>query len=441
MHAAPIPYRDPLEAFFAFRDKPMSLLLHSSGAHPASRWSYALVAPTKTAFAREGVDVLAALRDWMRDAPAAPSPLDSPFFTGAAGLMCYDFGAQLDAAMPQVHARRLPESAFGFYPHAILFDNHTRQAYAASRTDLDAARAIAAEMTAAPAPSAASGDVAPEHDRAVYMREVDWLRTRIRAGDIFQANISRLYAGRLGTGDHPYDLFRRLCTASPSPFCAYMRLERAAIVSNSPERLASVRREDGGLKAASTPIKGTRPRGADAARDEIEKQKLRASAKDRAENLMIVDLMRNDFSRICAPGSVRAPKLFELETFTNVHHLVSNVEGRLRPGYDAIDLLAATFPAGSITGAPKIKAMELIQKIERAPREANYGSIFWLDSAGAMDANVLIRTATCFEHADGWGVEFRVGGGITIDSDAAEEAAESEAKALNLMRAIAGPKP
>lgn len=438
MQAAPIPYRDPLEAFHAFRDKPMSLLLHSSGAHPAARWSYALVSPSKTALSGATLDTL---RSWMREAPAAAPMLAGPFLSGAAGVLCYDFAAQLDAAMPQVRSARLPEAAFGYFPHVIVFDNQKREAYAVSRTDLDAARAIAAEMASAtPAPREASGDIAPEHDRAVYMREVDWLRGRIRAGDVFQANISRLYAGRLGGGDHPYDLFRRLCAASPSPFCAYMRLDGAAIVSNSPERLASVRREGDTLVATSAPIKGTRPRGADAQSDEAEKQKLRASLKDRAENLMIVDLMRNDFSRICAPGSVHAPKLFELETFTNVHHLVSSVQGRLKPGRDAIDLLEATFPAGSITGAPKIKAMELIQRIESAPREANYGSIFWIDDAGAMDVNVLIRTATCFERAGRWDVEFRVGGGITIDSNAADEAAETEAKAANLIAAIAGPR-
>ncbi|MCA6267040.1 MAG: chorismate-binding protein, partial [Phenylobacterium sp.] len=168
---------------------------------------------------------------------------------------------------------------------------------------------------------------------------------------------------------------------------------------------------------------------------------LLASEKDRAENLMIVDLMRNDLSRACRPGSVRTPRLFELKTLPNVHHLVSHVEGVLAPERTAIDLLEACFPAGSITGAPKLRAMEAIRQIEGSPRGADYGSIFRAGADGTLDSSVLIRTATCHERPGGWSVTFRVGCGITSDSDPEAETRETEAKALRLVEAIAGTCP
>jgi para-aminobenzoate synthetase component I len=298
------------------------------------------------------------------------------------------------------------------------------------------ARVLGNEMQTRPA---APGTVDALDALGRYAAQFAMLRDRIRAGDLFQANISRRFVGKLPAGDHPYDLFGRLCAHSPAPFGAYLKLADKAVVSNSPERFVAVRRDGDWLRAETKPIKGTRPRGAAFDKDEALRNALAASEKDRAENLMIVDLMRNDLARVSQPGTVRAPSLFAIESFANVHHLVSTVTSTLAPGRDAFDLWQAAFPAGSITGAPKIKAMEVIDGFEQAPRGASYGSIAWFGADGAMDSSVLIRTAACVQAGDRWDVAFRVGGGVTIDSDPEEEARETEHKARALLRAIREP--
>jgi para-aminobenzoate synthetase component 1 len=207
-------------------------------------------------------------------------------------------------------------------------------------------------------------------DGQAYEAAVAQVIERIVGGEIFQANIARAWTGRLAAGAHPFDLFARLRADSPAPFSAYLRLPGRALVSNSPERFLKVSARDGGgdLTIETRPIKGTRPRGADQAEDARLMAELSASAKDRAENLMIVDLMRNDLARVSPPGSVAVPELFKVETFANVHHLVSTVTARLAPGLAAPDLLRAAFPPGSITGAPKVQAMKVIAELETAAR-------------------------------------------------------------------------
>ncbi|MBC7168976.1 anthranilate synthase component I family protein, partial [Phenylobacterium sp.] len=224
---------------------------------------------------------------------------------------------------------------------------------------------------------------------------------------------------------------------SPAPFAAYLRLPGAAVVSNSPERFIALRRTSQGLTAETRPIKGTRPRGADAAQDARLAADLSASAKDRAENLMIVDLMRNDLARVCQPGSVKTPELFAIESFANVHHLVSTVTGRLTKGQGTAELLRAAFPPGSITGAPKIQAMKVIAALE-PPRGPYCGSIFWAGADGAFDSSVLIRTAALLEDPEGWRVEARAGAGIVADSQPEAERAETEAKVAALRAALEG---
>jgi len=259
---------------------------------------------------------------------------------------------------------------------------------------------------------------------------------RIRQGEIFQANIARRWRGRLTPAARPFDLLQRLGTASPAPFAAYVRLPGLAVVSNSPERFVSVRRDVDGLIAETQPIKGTAPRGRDADEDVRNAAALSASAKDRAENLMIVDLMRNDLARVCRPGTVETPRLFQLRSFANVHHLVSTVTGRLAEGRGGVDLLRASLPPGSITGAPKVQAMKVIAGHE-APRGPFFGSIFWAGPDGAMDSSVLIRTAAFTEHEDGgWTVETRAGAGIVADSDPTSERRETEAKISSILNAL-----
>jgi para-aminobenzoate synthetase component 1 len=244
-----------------------------------------------------------------------------------------------------------------------------------------------------------------------------------------------VWSGRLARGDVPFDAMRRLATDSPAPYSAYWRLPGRAIVSHSPERFVAIAAD--GRTVETRPIKGTRPRGGTPALDEALKAELLGSDKDRAENLMIVDLMRNDLARVCEPGSVRTPSLFAVESFTAVHHLVSTVTGRLRAGLDAADLMAATFPPGSITGAPKIQAMKVIAGHE-GPRGPWCGSLFWAGFDGAFDSSVLIRTAALVEDAGGWRFHARAGAGIVADSDPRSERLETEAKISGLLRALKG---
>jgi len=256
--------------------------------------------------------------------------------------------------------------------------------------------------------------------------------SRVLSGEIFQANIARAWTGRLAAGADPFDLFTRLRGQSPAPFSAYLRLPGRAVVSNSPERFLKVD-ADGAI--LTQPIKGTRPRGRDAAEDRALAAELLASDKDRAENLMIVDLMRNDLARVSPPGGVKAPELFKVESFANVHHLVSTVTGQLAGGRTIADLLRASFPPGSITGAPKVQAMKVIAGLE-PPRGPYCGSLFWAGFDGAFDSSVLIRTVGLVEDGQGWTLEARAGAGIVADSDPRGERLETEAKIAALKRAL-----
>jgi para-aminobenzoate synthetase component 1 len=270
--------------------------------------------------------------------------------------------------------------------------------------------------------------------RAAYEAGVEAVRASIADGDIYQANLTRRLEASF-RGD-PWPLYRRLRTGDPALFAAYLDLgaspltgARRAIVSASPEPFLSV---SGDGHVATNPIKGTRPRGRDREDDRRLARELLASEKDRAENVMIVDVLRNDLGRVCRPGSVRVPRLCRLERTAAVQHLVSTVTGRLSAGRDAFDLLAASFPGGSITGAPKIRAMELLETLEPVRRGPYTGIAGWLGPDGAMATSILIRTFV----ADGERLTLHVGGGITWRSEPAAEWDETVAKARGPLTAI-----
>jgi para-aminobenzoate synthetase component 1 len=262
-----------------------------------------------------------------------------------------------------------------------------------------------------------------------YLDAVTRVREYIVAGDIFQANLSQRLEAPLE--EDPWHLYRRLREVNPAPFAAYLDFEGVSVASASPERFLRVS-PDG--RVETRPIKGTRPRGISPLHDAAIGQALQESEKDRAENLMIVDLLRNDLSRVCRPGTVRVPELFLLERYQTVHHLVSTVEGTLAQGRDALDLLAAAFPGGSITGAPKVRAMEIIAELEPSRRGIYCGSIGYLSVSGAMDTSIVIRTLVC----GGGRVTCSVGGGIVADSDPESEYQETLDKARGLITALAG---
>jgi para-aminobenzoate synthetase component 1 len=267
-------------------------------------------------------------------------------------------------------------------------------------------------------------------DRSEYEAGVELIRGAIASGQIYQANLARRLAAEFG-GD-PWPLYRRLRTGDPALFAAYLDLgDGRAIASASPEPFLAV---DAKGSVAADPIKGTRPRGRTRDEDRGLACELLASAKDRAENVMIVDVLRNDLGRVCRPGSVRVPRLCRLERTAAVQHLVSTVTGRLAPGRGPFDLLASSFPGGSITGAPKIRAMEILEGLEPVRRGPYTGALGWIGPDGTMATSILIRTLV----ADGRRLTLHVGGGITWRSDPAAEWEETVAKARGPLGAIGG---
>ncbi len=254
----------------------------------------------------------------------------------------------------------------------------------------------------------------------------------LRAGDVFQVNLSRAWQARFAAAVDPIVLYRRLRRISPAPFAGLLRFGAAAVISASPERLLRVR----GSQIDTRPIAGTRPRGSDALRDAALRNELLGHPKERAEHVMLIDLERNDLGRICRPGTVRVDELMVLESYSHVHHIVSNVSGELRAGISPGSILRALFPGGTITGCPKVRCMEIIAELEQDGRGPYTGAIGYLDRSGDMDLNILIRSAW----QQGERLGFRTGAGIVADSDPERELAETRAKAGGLL-AVLGQTP
>ena len=259
-----------------------------------------------------------------------------------------------------------------------------------------------------------------------YIKAVDRVREYIAAGDVFQVNLSQRFKADLGIP--PYELYKRLRTVNPAPFAGYLNFPGVTIVSASPERFIKVQ----GDLVETRPIKGTRPRGRDPVEDHRLAQELTHSIKDQAENIMIVDLERNDLGRVCRYGTIEVTELAILETLPTVFHLTSTIVGSLRRGKNNIDLLKATFPGGSITGAPKVRAMEIIDELEPTKRSIYTGSLGYLSFNGDMDINIVIRTFLIKEGR----AYFQVGGGIIYDSDSEAEYIETLDKARALIQAL-----
>lgn len=430
-------WREPGEVARAVAGRPGAVALISDGG-PHGRWSYVAAEPERVERLGPGDprDGLALLRELL--GPRRPAPAGGPPFQGGViGLAAYEFGARLED-LQLARDPDWPDLTLARYGAVLAFDHARGEAWACG----DPARAetwlaLEAESGCVPAPLADAFEDSAGPDR--YEAAVAEVVRRIAAGEIFQANIARTWSGVLAEGAGPESLLRRLAAASPAPFAAFWRDGDLALVSNSPERFVSLAPDPARRLIAETrPIKGTAPRGAGPAADRALAESLLASEKDRAENLMIVDLMRNDLARVCAPGSVTTAGLFEIETYANVHHLVSTVRGRLAEGRDAADLLRAAFPPGSITGAPKVQAMKVIAAHE-PPRGPWCGSLFWCGFDGAMDSSVLIRTAALVRRDGRWRVRACAGAGIVADSDPVAERLETEAKISALRRALTEP--
>jgi len=387
-------------------------------------------------------DPFAALRRVMRRF-SAPHDNDIPFAGGAVGYLAYDLG-QFVERLPctTLDDIGLPEMYMAFYDAALILDMAKRRAWAvAAEVRGEGAVALAPPEArierlldhmaqpagSAPPPAAPPEPVECNFTREEYLRAVQRAKDYIAAGDIFQVNLSRRFETRLPLP--PHELYLRLRAINPAPMAAYLQFDGGAIVSASPERFLEVR----GRRVETRPIKGTRPRGRTPEEDRSLGEELLASEKDNAELAMIVDLERNDLGRVCSYGSVKVVEPRALESHPTVHHLVATIEGRLQPDRDIVDLLRATFPGGSITGAPKIRAMEIIDELEPTRRSVYTGAIGYIGFDGSMDLNIVIRT---FIERNGT-LYFQVGGGVVADSDLALEYDETTHKARALLEALA----
>lgn len=431
-HRAGLDWVSPELALAGLQAEPYTLLLHGGGAGSRGRYSYLMAFPE---FVVEGDGRACFERARAGFRPARPG--QDRFTSGYAGLCAYDLARAFEA-VPQTlgTGRAWPDIALGWYEAVAVFDHGERRIEIRGTGEAAARLHDGVRAARDYRHGSGTGRLEPVWSEARYIEAARAALDYVRAGDVFQVNLSHPFRGIVPGPAAPYEVFRRLMVRSPAAFSAFFRLDAdRVVVTNSPERFLELG-EDG--RVQTRPIKGTRKRGASPAEDAALAAELLASDKDRAENLMIVDLMRNDLSRVCDPGSVNVPELFAVEAFSNVHHLVSTVEGRLQPGRDAFDLIAASFPPGSITGAPKPRAMEIIAELEGEARGPYCGSLGWIDAAGRADLNVMIRTMSFLRDGARWQVEARSGGAITVESDPHGELAETHAKISALKRALEG---
>ena len=434
------------------RDLPGLVLLESARPGRNARWTYLTADPVAVLESpAAGPDPFAVARRLVARLDRTPAvPVGAPpFLGGLVGFLGYDLGAALERLPAIAPADQdLPPIRLALHDWVVAWDRRTGRAWLGGRAldgdDRGLDRRLDDVHARLTTPAGGTDEPMPNGpfvfhsglDRRAYEAGVRRVRDHIARGDLYQANLTR----RLETafdGD-PWGLYRRLRTGDPSLFSAYLDLgpgqltgKPRALLSASPEPFLSVDTK-GAIK--TDPIKGTRPRGRDATTDRALARELLSSAKDRAENVMIVDVLRNDLGRVCRPGSVRVPRLCRLERTAAVQHLVSTVTGDLAEGHDAFDLLAASFPGGSITGAPKIRAMEILEGLEPVRRGPYTGTIGWIGPDGAMQTSIIIRTFV----ADGRRLTLHVGGGITWKSDPATEWDETVTKARGPLDAIGG---
>jgi para-aminobenzoate synthetase component 1 len=472
------PAIDAWEIFACLAALPRVLFLDSALTHPRlGRYSYVTADPFEWLWSRgrrvhgprrrprlQATDPFAVLGECLTMYHVQSLPGLPPFQGGAAGLFGYDLCHHLERLpRPRFDDFEMPDLAVGFYDWVIAFDHVARRTWLIStglpehnprhRRQRAAQRLRQVKQRLGTRPTPRRWSPAPplkldapqwpvpglpeltsSFQRATYLDTIRRAVEYIHAGDCFQANIAqRLLYPAILPG---VDLYLRLRQHNAAPFAGYFDLGDYVIASASPERFLRLGNGDHlpPDEVEARPIKGTRPRGDSPIDDLAQIEALRHSAKDRAENVMIVDLLRNDLGRVCWYGSISTPAVCTVESFRYVHHLVSEVRGRLRAGLGPVDLLRAAFPGGSVTGAPKIRAMEIIAELEAVARGAYCGSLGYIGFDGTMDTNILIRSFTI---GKGW-IQFSVGGGIVADSVPETEYDETWHKAEGLLRALEG---
>ncbi len=437
---------EPYEIFTLFKDLDHSYILDSSlDENRLGRYSFIGAEPFEIVKGKDSnEDLFEELRQKLIQYKGKNNT-DLPFVGGAVGYISYDACHYIETKLPRtaVDDIKIPDIYFGLYDWVIVVDNLMRKTYVAtpglnfsreeSLVKNVRSKVESAELEGVDPICYEERDFPPVNLKSNFTREeyystLEKIKDYIEAGDIYQANLTQRFEGDVPMTS--YELYRDLRRVSPAPFGAFLNFEDVDILSNSPERFIQLR----GDKIETRPIKGTRPRGRTPEEDRYYREELYNSEKDRAELLMIVDLERNDIGRVSKTGTVRVPELFKLEEYANVHHLVATVVGRLKEDKDAIDLIKATFPGGSITGAPKIRAMEIIDEVEPTQRNVYTGSIGYIGFEGSLDLNIAIRTMV----KKGSRVYFQVGGGIVWDSDVSEEYEETFKKAGSIKKALRG---
>jgi para-aminobenzoate synthetase component 1 len=451
-----LPNRNAIEIFSALEHLPYSLLLDSADVgHPTGRFSFIVSHPIETIESKNGI---VTITNWDKQEKREGDPFKivqerlkhwipetetirglPPFQGGAAGFFAYDLGRGIEKLPEDAEDNKdMPDMAIGIYDQVLTFDHRKGQAWmithAANYHDARKKQDYILGLVANPPKVLPYEDTHLEwesnFDAPDYTDMVSKVIEYIKAGDIFQANLSQRFDAEV---PHDFDAFSHylhLRDINPAPFAAFMNCGDIKISSASPERFLSVKDR----LVETRPIKGTQPRSGNPAQDLKYKEKLEASAKDHAENTMIVDLLRNDLSKVCVASSVEVTDLCKLESFASVHHLVSTVRAKLKNGKTALDLLKSCFPGGSITGAPKIRAMEIIEELEPSRRGPYCGSMAYIGFDGSMDSSILIRTLVY----QGKKVSLQVGGGIVADSCPDQEYQETFDKAAAMFRSFEG---
>ncbi len=441
-----LPWRaDAAEYYFSpLSTAPWAMLLHSGFAdHSHNRFDILVADPVMTLETRgdttrvsradehfnTGADPLSLLKQAL-DECNLPVPVDPnlPFQGGALGLFGYDLGRRFESLPEQAEADlHVPDMAVGIYRWALIVDHHLQRVSLLSHDDPQQRLAWLEAQRAAPTmPFTLTSPWRSNMTREEYGEKFRQVQAYLQSGDCYQVNLAQRFAACY-SGDE-WQAFCQLNAANRAPFSAFLRLEESAVLSLSPERFIQL--DDKQIQ--TRPIKGTLPRLAETEQDAIQAETLRTSPKDRAENLMIVDLMRNDIGRVAKPGSVRVPELFVVEPFPAVHHLVSTITAELPAALHATDLLRAAFPGGSITGAPKVRAMEIIDELEPHRRNAWCGSVGYISLCGNMDTSITIRTLTATEGK----IVCSAGGGVVADSDEQAEYQETFDKVNRILHQL-----
>lgn len=450
-YIAPFPAANLRTFFSRLAGEPWAMLLDSAGEPGEDNRFDILVADPLATLETQGAsthirqggethhstgDPLALLAQWQEQllGPQQVETIPLPFTGGALGLFGYDLGRRFERLPSQAKADlRLPDMAVGIYDWALIRDHEigiTQLVVQGDKAQWQARHDwLLGHHEPPPAPFALTSPWTSNMTRQEYGEKFDAIQAYLSAGDCYQINLTQRFCA--GYRGDEWQAYLRLCQGNRAPFSAFIRLPGAAILSLSPERFLRL----AGRTVETKPIKGTRARHPDPERDAAAAIELSQAPKDRAENLMIVDLLRNDIGRVCTPGTVNVPHLFAIESFPAVHHLVSTVRGELAAGYTAVDLLRACFPGGSITGAPKIRAMGIIEELEPVRRYAYCGSIGYISQHGQMDTSITIRTLIAEAgHLYCW-----AGGGIVADSQVDSEYQETFDKLSRILPLLESP--